>query len=93
MIYSLNITPRANRDIEALKKAGDKATIKKIEVLLAELLEHPYTGTGKPEELKDNLSGLWSRRINAKDRLVYKVEDEIITVTVVQARGHYSDKG
>lgn len=93
MIYSLNITPRANRDIEALKKAGDKATIKKIEVLLAELLEHPYTGTGKPEELKDNLSGLWSRRINAKDRLVYKVEDEIITVTIVQARGHYSDKG
>lgn len=93
MIYSLNITPRANREIEVLRKAGDKATIKKVDVLLAELLEHPYIGTGKPEELKGNLAGLWSRRINAKDRLVYKVEEDIVTVTVVQARGHYSDKG
>lgn len=93
MSYSLNLSPRAQRDIEALRKAGDKVSIKKINTLLVELVEHPYTGTGKPEDLKGNLSGLWSRRINQKDRLVYKVEEEVITVTVVQARGHYSDKG
>lgn len=67
--------------------------MKKIDALFDELREHPYTGTGKPEELKGTLSGLWSRRINPKDRLVYQVEENIVTVTVVQARGHYSDKG
>lgn len=93
MSYLVNISPRAQREIDALRKAGDKVTIKKIGILLIELMEHPYTGTGKPEDLKGNLSGLWSRRINQKDRLVYKVEEDIVTVTVVQARGHYSDKG
>jgi toxin YoeB len=52
---------------------------------------HPETGIGKPEKLKFNLSGYWSRRINRKDRLVYKIEKEIITVTVISAIKHYND--
>jgi len=53
---------------------------------------HPETGTGKPERLKFDLSGYWSRRINKKDRLIYFIQNEIVTVTVVSALGHYSDK-
>lgn len=93
MIYSVILTKLADEHLEQFRKAGDKASMKKVDALLDELREYPYIGTGKPEELKGNLAGLWSRRINAKDRLVYKVEEDIVTVTVVQARGHYSDKG
>lgn len=64
----------------------------KIDSLLNELREHPYTGIGKPEPLVGNYVGFWSRRINQKDRLVYKVIEDIITVSVVQLKGHYSDK-
>ncbi len=60
--------------------------------IFIELEKHPRTGTGKVEALKDNLSGYWSRRLNQKDRLIYKIEDKIVTVTVISAQGHYSDK-
>ena len=63
--------------------------IKKILKILNELKEHPYTGTGNPEELKYELSGFWSRRINKKDRLIYEVQEEVVTVFVVSAFGHY----
>jgi toxin YoeB len=53
---------------------------------------HPETGTGKPEKLKFELTGYWSRRINKKDRLIYSIEHHIVTVTVVSAVGHYGDK-
>jgi len=92
MSYALKLTVDALEDIEYLKKAGDKATIKKRAMLLEELTEHPRIGTGQPEELKYNLSGCWSRRINAKHRLVYRIEDEQVTVIVLFARGHYLDK-
>ena len=48
-----------------------------------------FTGTGNPEELKYELSGFWSRRINKKDRLIYEVQEEVVTVFVVSAFGHY----
>jgi toxin YoeB len=46
-------------------------------------------GTGNPEALKYELIGFWSRRINQKDRLIYKVEHETVTVYVISAMGHY----
>jgi toxin YoeB len=92
MSYTLKLTPDAVEDIEYLKKAGDKATLKKLGVLLEELTEHPRTGTGKPEELKHNLAGCWSRRINAKHRLVYRIEEEQVIVIILYASGHYKDK-
>jgi toxin YoeB len=92
MSYLLQLTANAIQDIEKLKKAGDKATLKKLSVLLAELTEHPRTGTGQPEELKHNFSGCWSRRINAKHRLVYRIEEERITVIILYASVHYKDK-
>ncbi len=92
MSYTLQLTSDAIQDIDRLKKAGDKATLKKLSVLLEELTEHPRTGTGQPEELKHNFSGCWSRRINAKHRLVYRIEEEQVTVIILYASGHYKDK-
>ncbi|MCX2679148.1 Txe/YoeB family addiction module toxin [Galbibacter sp. EGI 63066] len=90
--FRVEITKSAHKDIEKHYKSGNKSTINKISVILKELESHPRKGSGKPEQLKYELSGYWSRRINQKDRLVYKIEDEIVSVTVVSAMGHYSDK-
>ncbi|MFV8326137.1 Txe/YoeB family addiction module toxin [Flavobacterium sp. ZS1P14] len=60
--------------------------------MLEELGKTPFEGVGKPEPLKHQLAGYWSREINKKDRLIYRVEENIVTVFVVSAMGHYSDK-
>jgi toxin YoeB len=90
--YFVEFVDVARKDLKAHYKSGNKSTINKIEKILLELTEHPFSGEGQPEELKYNLEGYWSRRINKKDRIVYRVEDEIVTVFVVSAMGHYSDK-
>ena len=82
----------AKKELQDHFKSGNKSTIKKIEKILLELTEHPFFGEGQPEELKYDFKGYWSRRINKKDRMVYRVEEEIVTVYVVSAMGHYSDK-
>ena len=92
MSYTLEFTETALADIQKHKKSGDKAVLRKIEKLLNELMEHPTTGTGEPEMLKHNLAGLYSRRINKKHRLVYSIDDQIITVYVLSAWSHYGDK-
>lgn len=92
MAYIIEFEPKAVQDIAELKKSGNKASITKIERLLLELREHPTTGTGQVEPLKDNLSGFWSRRIGKFNRMIYTIEEEIVTVTVISAKGHYNDK-
>ena len=92
MSYELEFSKNALNDIKKHKKAGDRATLKKIEKLLNELMEHPRSGTGKPEELKHNLVGFFSRRINKKDRLVYSINDKTVVVYVVSASLHYGQK-
>jgi len=92
MSYTLDFSKTALADIEKHKKSGDKPTLKKIEKLLNELMEHPITGTGQPEMLKHDLAGLYSRRINKKHRLVYSINEQIITVYVLSAWSHYGDK-
>ncbi len=87
MAYHLDFTDKAKEDIAAHKKAGNKAILNKLFLLLEELIEHPMTGTGKPEQLRYSLSGLWSRRINKEHRLVYKVTETIIFILSV--KGHY----
>ena len=57
--------------------------------MLEELENHPTTVIGKPEPLKYELSGYWSRRINQKDRLIYRIEEEMVTIIVISASGHY----
>ncbi|WP_353572037.1 Txe/YoeB family addiction module toxin [Candidatus Albibeggiatoa sp. nov. BB20] len=58
----------------------DKKTLKRINKLLLDIKREPFSGIGKPESLKDNLSGFWSRRIDDTNRLVYAVDDEKITI-------------
>ncbi|HRN40811.1 MAG TPA: Txe/YoeB family addiction module toxin [Vicingus sp.] len=65
----------------------DKKTVKKINELIKAIQRTPFEGIGKPEALKENLSGWWSRRINLEDRLVYKVEHD--TLIILQCRKHY----
>jgi len=85
--YILRFSEQAKADIRNLKKSGNNAVVKKITLLLEELTEHPFTGTGKPEQLKHSLTGCWSRRINREHRLVYEVTDTI--VSILSAKGHY----
>lgn len=92
MNYIIKLMPEALQDITELKNSGNKSVIIKIEKLLLELAEHPATGTGQIEALRGNLSGYWSRRIDKFNRLIYKIEDEIVTVIVVAAKGHYGQK-
>ena len=92
MSYVLEFSKTALEDIEKHKRSGDKATLKKIEKLLNELMEHPTVGTGQPEKLKHDLAGLYSRRINRKHRLIYSINEMIVTVNVLGAWSHYGDK-
>lgn len=89
--FRIEITELAKKQIGKHLKSGNKASIKKIEKILLELSETPYQGVGKPEALKENLSGFWSRQINEKDRLIYCVNDDLVLVDVISAMGHYSD--
>lgn len=68
-------------------QANDRATIKRINTLLKEIQRSPFEGIGKPESLKHNLSGFWSRRINEEHRLIYSVQDD--TLLIAQCRYHY----
>ena len=67
----------------------DKKTLKRINALIKEMNRTPFEGLGKPEPLKYSLSGLWSRRIDDENRIVYFVNDVIIHV--VACRDHYAD--
>jgi toxin YoeB len=65
----------------------DKRMVKRIRELLKDILRHPEEGIGKPERLKFQLTGCWSRRISKEHRLVYQIEKDAITV--ISCRYHY----
>ena len=65
----------------------DKKTLKRINILLQDILRNSYSGIGKPEPLKDNLTGLWNRRVDDANRIVYRITKD--GVEVVQCKGHY----
>lgn len=67
----------------------DKKILKRINQLVKDISRNPFEGIGKPEPLKENLAGLWSRRIDGEHRTVYTVEDN--TVLIFSCRGHYND--
>lgn len=69
---------------------NDKRILKRVNMLIRDILREPFSGIGDPEPLKHNFSGCWSRRIDSEHRLVYHVSDEAITV--MQCRYHYRQK-
>ena len=90
-MYKLDYTDEAKLGMRRLKYEEPKA-FEKLGKLLEELMEHPRTGTGKPEQLKSDRAGQWSRRITKKHRLVYEIHDMEVVVLVLTAYGHYDDK-
>ncbi|MBR5400057.1 MAG: Txe/YoeB family addiction module toxin [Bacteroidales bacterium] len=91
MSYTITFAPQAEEDLKKLKKDEPRA-FNKATRLIFELMEHPETGTGKPERLTGDFAGKWSRRINRKHRLIYEIDNNTITVLVLSSYGHYSDK-
>lgn len=89
--YSIIVTRRADNDLKHWRQSGNKSVQRKIEKIFNELREHPTTGTGKPEQLKGELSKYWSRRLNKKDRIIYSIDDAVVIVYVLSLRGHYGD--
>lgn len=78
---------KALRDIEIWKKSGNKQVQRKISMLIEDICKHPETGLGKPEELKYELKGLWSRRINSEHRIIYEIAEN--QIFVISLKGHY----
>jgi len=72
-------------------QAEDKRTLKKINKLMEDIVRNGNDGIGHPEPLRGDLSGKWSREIDDKNRLVYKILDDN-RVEIYQCRGHYNDK-
>ena len=68
-------------------QSNDKQVLKRINLLIKDTCRNPFGGIGKPEPLKENLSGFWSRRINQEHRLVYVVEKDIIKI--ISCKWHY----
>lgn len=83
---------QAEKDREYWKRSGNKVIMNRITALLKDISEHPYTGIGKPEPLKYELAGYWSRRINSEHRIIYSVYDEIVTVYILSMRYHYAKR-
>ena len=90
--YSLVISSNARKELQAHYRSGNQGMIKRIEQIFLELSEAPYSGTGSPEALKYHLTGYWSRRLNKRDRLVYRVIEDTVQILIVSAVGHYEDK-
>ena len=79
-------------DLNYWKRSGNVAVQKRIQTLLKKISENPYIGIGKPELLKYDLSGYWSRRINNEHRIIYKVYEDRNTIEIHSLKGHYNDK-
>ncbi len=70
----------------------DKKTLKRINLLIKDIERNRNEGIGKPEPLKENLSGFWSRHIDDHHRLVYRIVEETGDIQIAQCRGHYADE-
>ena len=79
--------PKAIEHLEYWKKSGDKGVQKKIQSLIEDIRKTPFEGIGKPEALKYELSGSWSRRINNEHRVVYEIVNNVLEIQSL--RYHY----
>lgn len=68
-------------------QSQDKKTLKRINALIKDIQRSPFDGIGKPEPLRENLTGLWSRRIDEHHRLVYLIDNDV--AVIFSCKGHY----
>ena len=83
----IEFTLKAEEDVDFWKRSGDKVMLKKIRKLLENIQESLFEGIGKPEQLKYDWVGYWSRRINHEHRLIYEVHNNKILIHSL--KGHY----
>jgi toxin YoeB len=83
----VKFTPKALADLNYWQRSGNAGVQKKIKELLQSIKEAPFSGVGKPEALRHELSGKWSRRISQEHRIVYNVDGDIINI--YSLKGHY----
>ena len=83
----IDLFEKAQKDFEYWKKSGNKVVQKKIQQLFIDMKKHPFEGVGKPEALKYDLAGKWSRRINHEHRIIYDVTGD--SINVYSLKGHY----
>lgn len=81
------LLPVAGEHLLYWKKSGNKKAQVRISELIKDILQHPFSGIGKPEPLRFELAGKWSRRITKEHRLVYAVQNNI--VYIYSLKGHY----
>lgn len=86
MIKPVTLSPNALEQLEELKKSDPRLLVKVIS-LIAEIAADPFSGTGKPEPLKHDLKGKWSRRITQEHRLVYEVREN--SIWIISCKYHY----
>ncbi len=84
---------RAIKDLDFWNKSGNKQIQKKINELIIDIIKHPFEGVGKPEALKHELLGKWSRRINNEHRFIYEIlsSGDISVLSILSLKGHYKD--
>ena len=91
MIYKVEYSKAADKTLRKWKKSNPTLFKKATKVLL-DIMQHPRSGIGHPEALVGGNDITWSRHITADDRIIYDIYDERITVLIIQAENHYSDK-
>jgi toxin YoeB len=84
-------TPDALKDLAFWEKSGNKIIQKKITLLILDIVKNPFSGIGKPEALKYELSGKWSRRINNEHRIIYQITENnnLEILQIVSLKVHY----
>lgn len=87
----VEFSEKAKADLDFWLRSGNKSILKKIYSLIEDIQLHPFEGIGKPEQLKHQLYGCWSRRITQEHRLIYKVieENKIEILDILSLKGHY----
>jgi toxin YoeB len=83
----IDFTENADKDLHLFIKSGNKSILKKIAELIKSIEENPFEGIGKPEALKHEFSGKWSRRINQEHRIIYELQNGKILIHSL--KGHY----
>ncbi len=87
----IRYSKKAEKDLSFWSKSGNKIIIKKISELIKAIQQNPFEGIGKPEALKHDLTGYWSRRIDSEHRIIYQIIDEntIDILSIISLKGHY----
>ena len=91
MIYKITVSRNVEKVVAKWKKS-DPILYKKFSNVIHDMMDHPRTGLGRPEALVGGGDITYSRRIDAKNRIVYEIHDDIVEILILDVEGHYNDK-